>query len=131
MLLAMFGQIFGTPIAYAANGTWLGSGSDGLWSDSSDWLNGIIPGALSGTTDADVATFNTNPTQTTITIDSGRNIGGLTFDGSAGAFTIGGLGANLGNSLLLSSGGTIQLGTTATSFTGSGITETINCAAGP
>jgi autotransporter-associated beta strand protein len=113
--------------AHAANGTWLDTGgSSANWSDPTNWVNGTVPGATGGTTtDTSTATFNTavgtfgtsgNP----IFIDqTQQNIGNITFDtASVGSFFIG---STSGNSLLLTSGGTIQL--TATAITGN---ETIN-----
>ena len=122
-LTASAGLTMYSPVQ-AASGTWLNTGSVQSWSDAGNWSGGTIPGATSGTTNTDVATFNTalgtvgtsgNP----VTIDAGRNIGGITFDtASVGAFTIGTTG---GNALTLTSGGAIQM--TATAIAG---TETIN-----
>ncbi len=120
-LLAFSGQIVGAPVAYAASKTWSGGG-DGTWSSAADWDNISPPGSTTGTTNSDVATFNSVTPQMNITVDTTYSIGGILFDGSAGAYTIGNTG---GNPLLLSNGGSIQLGTTATSFTG-GVTETVN-----
>lgn len=106
--------------AFAVSASW--NGGTGNWADS-NWKNGgtssAAPGAGSGTTDTSEATFN-NATAGTVTVDAYRNVKGITFDGSAGAYTLS------GGNLYLTSAGTIQLGTTGSSFTGTGITETIN-----
>ncbi|XHR30646.1 MAG: autotransporter-associated beta strand repeat-containing protein [Chthoniobacteraceae bacterium] len=100
----------------AASSTWLGT-SDGTWATSGNWSNGI-PGATTGVTNADIAVFNTSPTQKTITIDANRNIGGITFDtANVGALVIG---STTGNALYLSAGGTIQNTSTVSAL------ETIN-----
>lgn len=101
----------------AANGSWL-SGQTGTraWDDASNWTSGTIPGATSGITNGDTATFGTNTAATLITVDSGRLIGSLLFNGTdaAGLYTLGSEGVNLGNALHLASGGnlTSALGTT-------------------
>ena len=111
--------------AMAANGTWSGTAGDGLWSDASATGNwGTLtaaPGATTGFTNADTATFSfIAPTiLSTVTVDAGRNIKSVTFDntfppGLAPAYTL------TGSTLLLSSGGTLQ----TTSVVNS--TETIN-----
>lgn len=101
----------------AANGTWTGGGGNGTWEVSSNWSGGV-PGATSGTTNTDVATFD-GTTQTTVTNDANRNLGGITFTGSSvAAYTIGTTG---GNALSLSSGGAI---TTVSST--SNVKQTVN-----
>ena len=97
------------------------------WSTSTNWASGAVPGATLGTSNTDVATFSTplgtfgtslNP----IIIDSAtQNIGGITFTGAAGNFTIGS--ALLSNSLYLTSGGMIQINS---SLTATNAIETIN-----
>ena len=122
LALAMVGN------ANAASQTWNGgSATDGNWSDISNWAGGAAPGATSGTTSADVATFNTaiahgwGNSGTPIVIDqTTQNIGGISFDTAAGNYTIG---STTGNSLLLSSGGTIQI---LSSLTATNALETIN-----
>ncbi len=112
------------PSAMAANtnSTWTGGTGAQEWSAAGNWSGGT-PGATSGVTDTSVATFNTATVGTAVNIDAGRNIKSITFDTSAGTYTIGGAGANAGNFLQLTSGGAILI---APTFTGSGITETIN-----
>ena len=118
-----------TPRAQAADQIWDGgSGTNGNWSTLLNWVGDTAaPGATSGTTNADVATFNAAITNTwglvgtPIVLDSATlNLGGIRFDSAAGSYFIGTTG---GNSLLLSSGGTIQsLG----SLTATNAIETIN-----
>lgn len=100
---------------YAADQTWTGgSGANGNWSTPANWSGLAAPGATSGTTNPDVATFNAaiantwgNAAGNPIVIDSAsQNLGGLTFTGSPGNYFIGSAG---GNALLLSSGGTTQI----------------------
>jgi autotransporter-associated beta strand protein len=111
----------------AASDTWSGSPTDNNWIPTGQNWNsgpGNSPGSTSILTDSDVGTFNSTSSQTTININSTTlDIGGITFDTNAAAYTIGAAGANAGNSLLLSSGGTIQI---ASTFAGTGTTETIN-----
>lgn len=96
----------------AANGSWLG-GQVGTqqWSDSANWIGGTVPGATSGGTNADIATFGSNTAATLITVDAGRNVRSLLFNGTdpAGFYTLGSAGANLGEALRLSSGGNITM----------------------
>ncbi|MEN3939914.1 autotransporter-associated beta strand repeat-containing protein [Prosthecobacter sp. SYSU 5D2] len=109
-------SIFG-PSLNAANGSWL-SGQTGTqnWADGANWTGGIIPGSTSGSTNADTATFGSNTGAAFITIDAGRIIRTMTFNGqnTAGLYTLGSAGINLGEALSLSSGGnmTMPLNTT-------------------
>ncbi|MES2920338.1 MAG: autotransporter-associated beta strand repeat-containing protein [Verrucomicrobiota bacterium] len=114
----------------AANGIWLNTGvANANWTTGTNWASGTVPGATVAITglnaNADIATFNTalgtfGTSGSPILIDSAsENIRGITFDtASVGSYFIGTTG---GNSLYLSSAGTIQL--TATAITA---TETIN-----
>jgi autotransporter-associated beta strand protein len=98
---------------FAANQTWSNTGSvSGNWSETSNWGGNVAPGATSGTASTDVATFNTSSgtygtSGSPIVIDGYRNILGLTFNGSAGNYTIG---TTSGNALNMTNGGTILLG---------------------
>jgi fibronectin-binding autotransporter adhesin len=113
-------------LAHAASQTWTNTGASANWSDSSNWGGNPAPGSTSSTTNTDVATFNLpvgtfgtsgNP----VVIDqTTQNIGGISFDTAAGPYTIG---STSGNSLLLTSGGTVQI---LSSFSGTGATQTIN-----
>ncbi|MFA6286021.1 MAG: autotransporter-associated beta strand repeat-containing protein [Opitutaceae bacterium] len=108
--------------ASAASATWTGGGADGNWSTTGNW-SPSVPGAASGTANADTATFNNN-VNTTVSIDTAvRSIKSISFDTSAGAFTIGSAGANGGNPLNLTTAGQIGILTT---FTGTNTSETIN-----
>ena len=108
------------PLAQAANQTWDGGDANSNWSTVGNWVGDVgVPGATSGTTNTDIATFNAaiantwgNTFANPIVIDSPtRNLGGITFGTAAGNYFIGSTG---GNSLLLTNGGTIQtLSTTA------------------
>jgi fibronectin-binding autotransporter adhesin len=101
----------------AASATW-NVNSDGLWSLDGNWNPGAAPGATSGTTSADIATFGTViSTARTITVDANRNIFGIDFAGNSFGYTLS------GGNLLLTNGGYIQ-----TSGAGSNHTDTINSA---
>ena len=102
---------------HAANATWNGATS-GNWSDASNWSASPAPGT------GDTATFNTAGGNTTIAIDTfGQAVKSITFDAATGNYTIGSLGANLGNALVLGSGGTILLAPTSA---GTNLLETFN-----
>src|SRR5882757_9666133 len=91
------------PVARAADGSW-NTGVSGAWTTAGSWLGGTIPGATSGTTNTDIATFGFSLTTSgTVTVDANRNIGGINFSNTS-AF---GYKLNAAN-LLLSSGGVIQ-----------------------
>ncbi len=114
--------------AHAANQTWDGGSTSGMWPDVANWVgNTAAPGANTGTTNTDVALFNTSIANTwgdsaanPILIDSGRNLGGISFDGAPGSYFIG---STSGPALNLSSGGTIQL---FSSLTATNAIETLN-----
>ncbi|XHR30985.1 MAG: autotransporter-associated beta strand repeat-containing protein [Chthoniobacteraceae bacterium] len=115
--------------ANAASITWSGiSSSDGNWNTAANWSGSSIPGSTSATNNTDVATFNIavantwgSSADTPIVIDSKRNIGGIIFDAAAGSYFIG---STSGNSLYLTSSGTLQITSTLTNT--SLVTETIN-----
>ncbi|MDI1313919.1 autotransporter-associated beta strand repeat-containing protein [Prosthecobacter sp.] len=99
-----------TPAGMAADAIWSGGTGTLLWSTGTNWNPTVAPGALTGTTNGDTATFNTSLGATTITIDAGRNLRSMIFGTSAaGGFTIGSAGADLGEALLLTSGGSIVM----------------------
>ncbi len=90
----------------AASEIWSATAANGAWETGANWVSGNAPGANTGTTSPDIATFKTGSTTLTVLPDAGRNIFGITFDTSAvGAYIIG---AMNGNALLLSDGGSIQ-----------------------
>ena len=65
-----------------------------------------MPGATTGTTNTDTATFSQNATNSPLVIDAGRNIQNITFDtASVNSLTVR---RGRGPSLLLTAGGTIQ-----------------------
>jgi autotransporter-associated beta strand protein len=113
--------------ANAADATWRSNPFSGNWVPLvlPNWSTGLLtfPGATSGTTNSDTATFLTSNI-TSITINnSSLNINSITFGVSGStpdAFTVGTTG---GNSLLLSSGGTIAI---SSGITGTNIAETVN-----
>ena len=123
-LAVLFLSIAFSPTVHAASGSWLNTGAaNANWSTASNWVSGTVPGATTGTTNADTATFNTavgtyGTSGTPIVIDSGRNLQRITFDlAAAGAYTIGATG---GNALLLTSAGAITMNAAVAN------TETIN-----
>ena len=75
------------------------------WNDSGNW-SGAVPGATASTTDISTAMFSQNAQNSPLVIDMSRNLKNITFDtASVNSLTIGSV---TGNSLLLTSGGTIQ-----------------------
>lgn len=112
-------------LAKGASGTWSGV-TDGLWSSANgtNWSVTPSPGATTGTTNGDTATFNSaGNSNTTIAIDAGRNIKSLLFDTAAADYALGSAGANSGNAPTLTSGGSITL---ASTLTGTNVIETFN-----
>ncbi len=99
--------------AHAADGTWIGT-TAGNWSDTANWTDGIVAGATTGTTSADIASFPVGSAIGAVTVDANRNISGMTISGSVGtpatlSFT--------GGSFLLSSGGKIEATSTGGNVT--------------
>ena len=128
--------VLGGQAASAANsnGTWLRTGATSAnWTESTNWVGGVIPGdtsAITGTNaDTSVATFNTavgtyGTSASPILINSvSENIKGITFDTATGGYYIG---TTAGNSLYLSSGGSIQVTNGLTSSAGSTVNLNIN-----
>jgi len=88
--------------AYAASATW-NVNADGNWATGGSWTPAAAPGATSGTTNADTATFgNIITAARTVTVDTGRNISVIDFNANNFKYTLS------GGSLILSSGGTIR-----------------------
>ena len=109
----------GATLSQAANGVWAGAGADGGWTTSGNWIGDIAPGVTDGTTmNTDSALFTNNPTQKILTVDANRNLANFTFDAGAGVYTIGSAGANVGNPLLLTSGGKSLITSALTATTG-------------
>ncbi len=83
---------------------WSGA-SNTSWNNAANWTVSV-PGATTGTTSTNTATFNLNATNSPLTTDTGRNLQNITFDTAiVNSLTIG---ATAGPSLLLTSGGTVQ-----------------------
>ncbi len=105
-------SLFGLAAAPAADITWnaLQTGTQ-AWNLGGNWLGGVAPGATSGSTNADTAILGTGTAATLLTIDAGRNVRSLLFNGTntAGLYTIGSAGANAGEALRLSSGGSLTV----------------------
>jgi autotransporter-associated beta strand protein len=107
-LLLSTGFCFATQ---AASDSWKANLA-GSWNIATNWTLGSVPGITNGTTSTDVATFSTLLTANrAITVDNNRNVGGITFQNPANAA---GAATNsaytlTGGSLLLSSGGVIQV----------------------
>ncbi|HEY0256563.1 MAG TPA: autotransporter-associated beta strand repeat-containing protein [Candidatus Methylacidiphilales bacterium] len=103
-----------TSPAFAASGTWNASPTDGTWvttGTENNWSNGVAasPGATTGTTSQDVATFLSSST-TGITINSPTlNLRSIIFGAASTSLSSFTIGATDGNSLFLSSTGTISL----------------------
>ena len=102
VLLALSAGVALVPCAWAADSSWNAT-VNGTWSTAGNWTNGV-PGATSGNTSTDNATFSlTQTANRTVTVDTGRNIGGITFSNtSARGYTLS------GGTLILSDGGVIQ-----------------------
>ncbi|MEI6644664.1 MAG: autotransporter-associated beta strand repeat-containing protein [bacterium] len=104
MLVALLWVL--APVAFAGNAPWSG-GANNNWTDAGNWVGGAYPGATSGTTNPDIASFTNNPSNKAPAFNVANiNLGGFTFDIGAGAFTLGTTG---GNAVLLSSGGSITV----------------------
>ncbi len=108
--------IFLPQFARAASATWSATPTDGNWvtdGTETNWSTGLgtFPGATAGLTNPDTATFTGTSTQLNIVINSATlNIKNITFSGSSEpAYTIG---STVGNSLFLTSGGTISIAST-------------------
>ena len=101
--------------SFAASATW-NSQSTGTWVTGTNWSPAAAPGATTGTTNADIATFN-NIGYQTITLPGSENIGGITFataGSSANPFLL------TGGSLLPSAGAVIQTDSTYLGIAGIG-----------
>ena len=101
--------------AQAASNSW-GANAAGNWATAGSWTGGVnIPGATSGTTSTDIATFGFTlaTSNKAVTVDTDRNIGGITFTGNNSnlAYQLS------GGNLLLTNAGVIQVDSGATSGT--------------
>jgi len=108
------------PRLNAAIETWQ-SATGGDWSNTGNWSNATVPGNTSTTNNADTAIFNSSPAIPSVGLAENYNLEFITFAStSAGSFTIGQTSG--GGSLLLTSGGTIQIANSVTQQ----VTETID-----
>jgi autotransporter-associated beta strand protein len=83
---------------------WTGAGSTS-WSTSGNWT-GAVPGATTGTTNLDTASFIQSAVNSPLTIDAGRNVQNIAFTtANVNSMTVGTVG---GPALLLTAAGTIQ-----------------------
>ncbi len=83
---------------------WTGA-SGTSWNVAGNWM-GVVPGATTGTTNTDTASFIQKVTNSPLVIDAGRNVQNLVFTtANVSSITVGTVG---GPALLLTSGGTIQ-----------------------
>jgi len=86
------------------NAQWTGGGgTDSNWANDDNWT-GSAPGAVGTTTNTASVTFPNSITNTTVTVDEGRNVQSITLSGNTGTeYTL------EGGTLHLTSGGTISL----------------------
>jgi fibronectin-binding autotransporter adhesin len=105
-LAAMALLLFVFPAALASDAKWTNNAAS-TWATGTNWDTGIAPGATSGTTSTDTATFyaTTLTAARTVTVDAGRNIQNILFTNSTPGFAL----TLSGGSLLLSAGGKIEL----------------------
>src|SRR5213596_2184449 len=97
----------GSQFALAQSGSWNGS-VDGSWNNSANWVGGVIPGNTLGSAGAstDTAHFDDPATIIAIVVDPNRNIQNISFNNGTQTFSIG---PNGGNTLYLSSGGSVEV----------------------
>ncbi len=90
------GNFIITPFTITADAvTWDGGGADNKWSSNTNWSTDLAPGYIGDSVTFD--TFN----QLTTDMDTNYTVGGLTFNGGAGAFIIG---SSTGSTLTNSAG---------------------------
>ncbi len=83
---------------------WTGT-SGTSWSTTGNW-SGLVPGATTGTTNTDTASFIQSAANSPLTIDAGRNVQNIVFTtANVSSMTIG---TTSGPALLLTNGGSIQ-----------------------
>lgn len=69
--------LLGAAPAWAASGTWTNSATDGNWSGAANWITGTVADGADNR-----ATFSSTATRT-VTLDTARTIGNLTFNTSS------------------------------------------------
>jgi autotransporter-associated beta strand protein len=88
--------------AHADSAAWYVDAA-GDWATDGNWNSAAAPGATSGTTNTDTATFGSvSSADLIVTVDTGRNISVIDFNANDKVYTLS------GGSLVLSSGGTIK-----------------------
>jgi fibronectin-binding autotransporter adhesin len=112
--VAIIVSLFATGEARAASETWTGSGANGNWTTTGNWTSSIVPGTsgfTAGSGNGDTATFSNNTANSTVAVDANRNLKSIAIGGTGFATSY----SFTGGPLLLSSTGTLSLGTTAAS----------------
>ena len=89
--------------ADADSSTWSTTPTDSNWANAANWLNGVVPGSTTSTTNTDTATFGASSILA-VTVDAGRNLQNLTFTGPTGGTTTYAYAVS-GSPLLLTTGG--------------------------
>lgn len=114
--------LLAVPSAHAASATW-NLNNNGNWASGGNWSPASAPGATSGTTNTDTATFgNVIAAARTITVDSGRNISVIDFNANDFTYTLS------GGSLVLTSGGIIRTSGAGTTHNADTISSAITLA---
>ncbi len=126
-LIALAAMVTVTALAsqsQAASNTWVtGTGN---WTDAINWTGGVdVPGATSGTTSPDVATFGTLGLDGTVTVDAYRNVGGIVYGTRNYTLSGGNLYLTGGAAAITGSSGSLTINTplqleAASTFAGSG-----------
>lgn len=100
-LVCLFGIFLSSPL-WAANGTWDNTGSTSAnWTETTNWVGGTVPNGTSDTATFDTAVGTYGTTGSPILIDpSNLNLRILSFNGTAGNYTIG---TTSGNALHMNS----------------------------
>lgn len=109
--------------SWAASATWDNGGGSNNWQTAANWSADTMPGATSGYTNADVATFSTAGAGT-INLGDLINIRSISFgvgSGNANAFIIG----DANDTLNLTNGGAITIGTGVTNTQQIGVAGTV------
>ena len=112
--LAMAALSIAFSSAAQADATWITTtGAAQTWSVGANWDSGTAPGATSGTTNTDTATFNSPSVNQAITVDANRNLQNFVFNLNSGTFGYTIQSAGVGNSaLILSNNGSATLNAT-------------------